>query len=131
MVDEYIARFKNYEKFCNETPDKAPCEGLYEERRKKIDSFRAAFGSVDSDAFSATIRTGIVFLLLTIEKACVSEIQYALKEPRQPLLSHHLREMKRSGWVTSQRQGRWTCYSLTPEKRKSMTNLLGILVEEK
>ena len=99
------------------------------QRKASIDRFRDSFASAGPEIFTASIRTGIVFLLYTIGKACVSEIQYALNEPRQPLISQHLRKMKKAGWLKDERQGRWTCYSLEDEKLGSMKELLELLSE--
>ncbi|MHA1958568.1 MAG: ArsR/SmtB family transcription factor [Candidatus Thorarchaeota archaeon] len=131
MTREYTERMENFEKYCEEIPDQGPCVGPYSERKAAIDRFRETFASAGPEIFTASIRTGIVFLLCTIDEACVSEIQYALNEPRQPLISQHLRKMKKAGWLKDERQGRWTCYSLRDEKRESMKDLFEILSEGK
>ena len=130
MTQEHVERLENLEKYCKTVPDKAPCCIPYDQRRATIDSFRDAFSSVTPEIFTASIRTGIVMLLLKVEDACVCEFQYALNEPRQPLMSHHLRKMKKAGWLKSERKGRWTYYSLALEKRASMMNLIDFLGDE-
>lgn len=130
MTQEHIERVENLENYCKTVPDKAPCCEPYDIRKATIEGFRESFASVGPQIFTATIRTGIVMLLLKIEDACVCEFQYALDEPRQPLMSHHLLAMRKSGWLNSERKGRWTYYSLKPEKRVAMMDLIGFLGAE-
>ena len=130
MTQEHVERLENLERYCKTVPDKAPCCEPYDQRKATIDGFRESFETVGPEIFTATIRTGIVMLLLKVEDACVCEFQYALNEPRQPLMSHHLRKMKQAGWLKSERKGRWTYYSLEPKKRTSMMNLIGFLGNE-
>jgi ArsR family transcriptional regulator len=59
-----------------------------------------------------------------MESACGCEIQHILNESRQPLISHHLREMKKAGWLHSERWKKWTFYSLVPEKKEAMMKLI-------
>ncbi|MHA2380081.1 MAG: ArsR family transcriptional regulator [Candidatus Thorarchaeota archaeon] len=58
---------------------------------------------VDIEIFTSGIKLEIALLLLRMESACVCEIQYVLNEPRQSLVSHHLRKMKKAGWFKSER----------------------------
>ncbi|MCK5152014.1 MAG: helix-turn-helix transcriptional regulator, partial [Candidatus Thorarchaeota archaeon] len=106
MTQEHVERLENLERYCKTVPDKAPCCEPYDQRKATIDGFRESFETVGPEIFTATIRTGIVMLLLKVEDACVCEFQYALNEPRQPLMSHHLRKMKQAGWLKSERKGR-------------------------
>jgi ArsR family transcriptional regulator len=130
MTQDHVERVENLEKYCKTVPDKAPCCEPYDLRRATIEGFKDSFASVSPEIFTATIRTGIVMLLLKVEDACVCEFQYALNEPRQPLMSHHLRKMRDAGWLKSERKGRWTYYSLAHEKRESMIHLIDFLGEE-
>ncbi|MFW9848852.1 MAG: ArsR/SmtB family transcription factor [Candidatus Thorarchaeota archaeon] len=130
MTQEHIERVENLEKYCKTEPDKAPCCEPYNLRKEIIDGFQDTFSAVGPEIFTATLRTGIVMLLLRLEYACVCEFQYALNEPRQPLMSHHLRKMKEAGWLNSERRGRWTYYTLNPEKRSSMMDLIEFLGDE-
>ncbi len=130
MTEEHLERVENLERYCKTTPDKAPCCEPYNQRKAMIDGFRDSFAGVGPGIFTATIRTGIVMLLLKVEEACVCEFQYALNEPRQPLMSHHLRKMKHAGWLKSERKGRWTYYSLEKKKRNSMANLIALLGDD-
>jgi ArsR family transcriptional regulator len=72
----------------------------------------------------------VAALLLKLESACVCEIQYALDESRQTLVSHHLRELKKEGWLKRERRGKWTYYSLTDEKRDQLRSVLNSVLEE-
>ena len=46
-------------------------------------------------------------------KVCVCEL-VPLFELSQPTVSHHLRLLRESGWVTTERRGSWIWYSLRP-----------------
>jgi DNA-binding transcriptional ArsR family regulator len=129
MSKEHVERIENLEKYCKTVPDKAPYCEPYGKRKATIEGFRQAFSSVSPEIFTATLRTGIIMLLLKIESACVCEFQYALNEPRQPLMSHHLRKMQDAGWLKSERRGRWTYYGLDDNKRESMLQLIDFLGE--
>ncbi|UCE10065.1 MAG: helix-turn-helix transcriptional regulator [Candidatus Thorarchaeota archaeon] len=130
MSQEHEVRLENLEKVHKEAPEKAPSCAPYTARRQVIDDFLDHFQAAGPDVFTASIRTGVVLLLLKLDAACVCEIQCALDEPRQPLLSHHLREMKKAGWLNSERRGRWTYYSLEDKKRESMIRLIKFLGAE-
>ena len=74
--------------------------------------------------FTSVITLAIVLVLLKMESACACEIQFALNESRQPLVSHHLRALKRAGWLASEKWKKWTFYSLIPEKKDAMMSLI-------
>ena len=130
MTREYLERVENFTEFCKTTPALACNLMELNQRCEKIEQFRESFSGAGSEIFTASIRTGIVLLLLTLREASVCEIQMALNEPRKPLISHHLSEMRKAGWLQSKKHGRWTCYSLIPKKRESMTHLLDVIREE-
>jgi ArsR family transcriptional regulator len=129
MAREHAERFENLQRFCKETPEKAPCCGPYEARLETIRNFEAGFKPLSSSILSAGIRTGIVLFLLKIGEACVCEFQAALNEFRQPLVSHHLRQLREAGCLTSERRGRWTYYSLSDACRESLTRFVDQLKE--
>ena len=64
-------------------------------------------------ALSDERRLRIVRLLASGER-CVCELTDALAAA-QPLLSFHLKELKKAGIVSDRRQGRWAYYTLCPE----------------
>jgi ArsR family transcriptional regulator len=41
----------------------------------------------------------------------------------QPTISHHLRVLRESGWVSTERRGTWIWYSLRPEAAERMRAL--------
>lgn len=64
-----------------------------------------------------------LLLLLGGEERCVCELVRELRRP-QPLISHHLREMRRCGLVSSRREGKRVYYRLTrPELLKLLEEL--------
>ncbi len=129
MAPVHVERVENLQRYCKETPEKAPCCGPYEERLQTIRSFEASFEPLSTDILSAGIRTGIVLFLLKIGEACVCEFQAALNESRQPLVSHHLRQLKKAGCLTSERRGRWTYYALSDTCRESLTRFVDLIRE--
>lgn len=106
------------------TCDFESCEDYTPERMEVLEKNRSLLGESDFSIFTAGIRLGIVLMLMKMESACVCEIQYALNEPRQPLISHHLRTMKKAGWLDSEKWKKWTFYSLVPEKKEIMKSLI-------
>jgi ArsR family transcriptional regulator len=44
--------------------------------------------------------------------ACDIEAHFDLS---QPTISHHLKVLRKAGWLTSERQGNWIYYGLDPE----------------
>lgn len=69
------------------------------------------------------IRLGIVELLSAKDKLTVTEL-YTNLEIDQPVASHHLRIMKRSGILRSIKQGKNTYYSLSEPSIKKIFKLL-------
>lgn len=43
----------------------------------------------------------------------------------QPTISHHLKVLRESGWVTSERQGTWIWYSLCPDAVSRFRGMAG------
>ena len=46
----------------------------------------------------------------------------------QPTISHHLRVLRESGWVSTERRGTWIWYSLRPEAVERFARLAGVIV---
>ncbi len=53
--------------------------------------------------------------ILLEKETCVGEIVARLGIS-QPLVSHHLKALRRAGLVKTRRQGNWIFYSLVPER---------------
>jgi ArsR family transcriptional regulator len=49
----------------------------------------------------------------------------------QPTVSHHLRVLRESGWVTTERRGTWIWYSLDPAAAKRFGRLAGFVAPER
>ncbi len=130
MTQDHLIRIEKLAKYHKEFPEKVQCSASYDQRCVAIEEFREVFFETVPEVFTAPIRTGIMFFLMSFGEACVCEVQLALNEPSQPLVSHHLREMKKVGWLTSERRGRWTYYGLKPEKKASITRLLSLVRED-
>jgi len=106
------------------TCDFDSCSDYTTERMDILEKNRSLLGESDFSIFTSGIRLGIALMLTKMEFACVCEIQYALNEPRQPLISHHLRTMKDAGWLNSEKWKKWTFYSLVPDKKEIMKSLI-------
>lgn len=64
-------------------------------------------------ALSDSTRLRIIHLLaITDEEVCLCELVDALREP-QYNLSRHLKVLRQSGLLTSQKEGRWVYHRLT------------------
>ncbi len=130
MTQDHVVRIEKLAKYHKEFPEKVKYSASYDQRCVAIEEFQEAFFDIVPGIFTAAVRTGIMFFLMTFGEACVCEVQLALNEPSQPLVSHHLREMKKVGWLTSERRGRWTYYAMKPEKKAAITRLLSLVPEE-
>ena len=64
--------------------------------------------------FSDENRLKIIALLMKYESLCVCEICDSL-QLSQPLVSRHLRQMKKAGILTSVKKGKWMVYALSEE----------------
>ncbi len=45
----------------------------------------------------------------------------------QPTVSHHLRVLRESGWVTTDRRGTWIWYSIQPAAAERFARLAGLI----
>ena len=61
--------------------------------------------------------------LLAAEELCVCHLVEELGVP-QPLVSHHLRALRRAGLVDSERWRYWTYYRLRPERLATLAEAL-------
>lgn len=61
---------------------------------------------------------------------CVCDLQSALGAA-QSRLSFHLKVLRDSGLVRDRKEGRWSYYSLVPERLAEMQELLGELASER
>jgi len=66
-------------------------------------------------AFSDPLRLRILHLLLLEKQMCVGDLVAVLRVP-QPTASRHLSYLRRSGLVSTRKNGLWTYYSLLPAR---------------
>lgn len=59
---------------------------------------------------------------------CLSDLELAVGLPH-PLVSHHLRTLKRAGVVESEKRGRWTVYRVRGERLSALGRALSGLSE--
>ncbi|MFW9803523.1 MAG: ArsR/SmtB family transcription factor [Candidatus Thorarchaeota archaeon] len=109
---------------CGGISDSACYASEYSDRKNALDDFCSIRRRIDTGIFTSGVRLGILLLLLKLSSACVCEMQYALDEPRQSLISHHLRALKKKGWLQSEKFQKWTFYSIPENRRKSLSAFL-------
>jgi len=119
---------EQYTSLCGGIADSACYSTEYPDRKNALDTFCSLKRGVDFGIFTSGVRLGILLLLLKLDAACVCEMQYALEEPRQSLISHHLRELKKKGWLQSEKWQKWTFYSIQEDKRNSLSALVANLI---
>ena len=71
-------------------------------------------------------RLAILRQLAGGEEVCACDFT-ACCEVAQPTVSHHLKVLRDSGWVTSERRGSWVHYRLRPEAAARFRALAGEL----
>ena len=73
------------------------------------------------------IRLRMVRQLALAGAACACDF-VATATVCQPTISHHLRVLRESGWVSTERRGTWIWYSLQPEAVERFARLAGVIV---
>jgi len=85
----------------------------------------------DFKLLSVETRLRIVCLLRENRSLCVNALAAHLKTPATlSALSQHLRLLKASGWVFSEKKGNWVHYSLNNEKFEAFKRETGKLLQE-
>ena len=77
------------------------------------------------------IRLGIVELLNEANGSLSVTKIYTKLDLAQPIVSHHLGELRNVGVVTKEQQSRFVYYTLSKDVIKSAMDVLAALVEEK
>lgn len=80
-------------------------------------------------ALSDETRLGVLDMLRGGER-CVCELQDAL-DAAQSRLSFHLRVLKEAGLVEDRKEGRWSYYSLVPERLAVVHDVVRALATER
>jgi ArsR family transcriptional regulator len=71
-------------------------------------------------------RLAILRQLATADEICACDFT-ACCDIAQPTVSHHLKVLRESGWVTSERRGTWVWYRLRPEAVARFRSIAGEL----
>jgi len=71
-------------------------------------------------------RLAILRQLAGGEEVCACEFT-ACCEVAQPTISHHLKVLRESGWVTSERRASWVYYRIRPEAVERLRAIAGAL----
>jgi DNA-binding transcriptional ArsR family regulator len=69
-------------------------------------------------------RLAILRQLATQGEVCACDLQECCGV-RQPTVSHHLKVLRDTGWVTSERRGTWVWYSIRPDAVARFRQLAG------
>ena len=94
---------------------------------------QAAMGHADATALAALLKPVADPLRLRMlsaiaaapgGEACVCDLQ-ALADVSQPTTSHHLKVLKHSGWLVSERRGTWVYYRIAASRQEAAALLLG------
>lgn len=72
-------------------------------------------------------RLAILRQLAAADEVCACDFT-ACCEVAQPTVSHHLKVLRESGWVTSERRGSWVWYRLRPEAARRLRALAAELL---
>jgi len=71
-------------------------------------------------------RLAILRQLAGADEICACDFT-ACCEVGQPTVSHHLKVLRETGWVTSERRGTWVWYRLRPEAVERFARIAGAL----
>ena len=86
------------------------CKPRKRPRPRDLRPYAALFKAIGDET-----RMEIVALIAgTGEALCACDIE-AHFDLSQPTISHHLKILRRAGWLTSERQGNWIYYALDPD----------------
>jgi ArsR family transcriptional regulator len=80
-------------------------------------------------ALADETRLSIIGLLAAANgELCVCDIEAHVKHLSQPTISHHLKQLREAGLVTSERRGSWVYYAIDKgavARLRDFANLLG------
>jgi ArsR family transcriptional regulator len=69
-------------------------------------------------------RLAILRQLASGDEVCACDLT-ACCDVAQPTVSHHLKVLRETGWVTSERRGTWVWYRLRPEAAERFRRIAG------
>ena len=94
-------------------------------RASRLEPDRAERLADQAKALGDPTRLTLAFALAEGDELCVCDLAWVLERPEN-LVSHHLRQLRSAGLVTSRRDGKMVIYSLTERGRE----LLGVAVAD-
>jgi DNA-binding transcriptional ArsR family regulator len=97
-------------------------------RARRIDPSGAASAAAGAQALGDPTRLTIAAVLAAAGDLCVCDLAW-ICERSQNLVSHHLRNLRAGGLVTSRRDGKMVIYSLTSRGR-ALTEVVLAIQEE-
>jgi DNA-binding transcriptional ArsR family regulator len=94
-------------------------------RRNRITSERATGAAALASGLADPTRFEIAAALVGAEELCVCDLSWIVERP-QALVSHHVRLLRERKLVSSRRDGKMVCYSLTDEGRTLLASVLAL-----
>jgi ArsR family transcriptional regulator len=89
---------------------------------KDLSSYSTLFKALGDDTRLAILG----FLAAAGEALCVCEIEDHVKDLSQPTISHHLRQLREAGLVTTERRGTWIYYALDKAARSRLAMFVSL-----
>jgi len=95
-----------------------------------IDADAAAAVAATLKALADPLRLRMLSAIATDPRgeACVCDLA-ELADVAQPTISHHLKVLKETGLLASERRGTWVYYRIVPARRAAVTALLDVLLD--
>nr|WP_239003988.1 metalloregulator ArsR/SmtB family transcription factor [Nocardia panacis] len=92
-----------------------------------LDADTAATLAIGFKALADPVRLRLLSLIASAggEEVCVCELTPAF-ELSQPTISHHLKVLRESGLLTSQRRGTWVYYRVVPQMLQQLSRVLAL-----
>ncbi|MGA7740974.1 MAG: metalloregulator ArsR/SmtB family transcription factor [Polyangia bacterium] len=94
-------------------------------RTKNVTPFAALFKALADE----TRLDILVFLAAAGDAICVCEIEDHVELLSQPTISHHLRQLREAGLVTTERRGTWIYYAVDKSIRVRLAEFVALFDE--
>lgn len=101
----------------------ACCSSPTKSQAKDLSSYATLFKALGDDT-----RLAILGFLATAgcDALCVCDIENHVKGLSQPTISHHLRQLREAGLVTSERRGTWIYYAIDKTARDRLAKFVAL-----
>jgi ArsR family transcriptional regulator, arsenate/arsenite/antimonite-responsive transcriptional repressor len=75
-------------------------------------------------ALGDPVRLRLLSIVAAEGEVCSCNLEVPLKKT-QPTISHHTRVLQEAGLITGAKRGKWTWWSIVPERLATLSRLLG------